>query len=293
MKLVCIGMLVALVGELTVEAGESQPAPIPAPTFSITLGGRTACVTPSHSGQARADGGAIDVVASSGTLAATLTGTVAANAHLGCTGSACETFHLVQEFEITCSDPNVKTVSLTLDSTLVGFVRSRYKAGAQMKVATAVVVPANWDDSPLTAGHPIQVVEGTQAQLCNQHLVPLTVPLMPLGRYVLKAEFVIDAVAGGVCDGHSVADFSPSTTLPADWVRTRDPFQGVDKKNFGFTLLLTAAAADSVVPKSAASARTSSSKVVKASVAPQTRQTATATRPITADAKGFDRVMRR
>ena len=109
-------MLAALFGVLTVQAGETQPAPIPAPTFSITLGGRTACVTPSHSGQARADGGAIDVVAGSGTLSATLTGTVAANAHLGCTGSACETFHLVQEFEITCSDPNVKTVSLTLDS---------------------------------------------------------------------------------------------------------------------------------------------------------------------------------
>ena len=234
MKLVCVGILAALFGVLTVQAGETQPAPIPAPTFSITLGGRTACVTPSHSGQARADGGAIDVVAASGTLSAVLTGTVAANAHLGCTGSACETFHLVQEFEITCSDANVKTVSLTLDSSLVGYVRSRHKAGAQMKLATAVVAPVNWDDSPLSVGHPIQVVEGTQAQLCNQHLVPLTVPSMPVGRYVLKADFIIDAVAGGLCDGHSVADFSPTTALPADWVRTRDPFQGVEQEEFWF-----------------------------------------------------------
>ena len=128
MKLVCVGMLVALFGELTV-AGRRDPARHPSgSTFSITLGGRTACVTPSHSGQARADGGAIDVVAASGTLSAVLTGTVAANAHLGCTGSACETFHLVQEFEITCSDSNVKIVSLTLDSSLVGFMRSRHKA---------------------------------------------------------------------------------------------------------------------------------------------------------------------
>jgi hypothetical protein len=292
MKSVYVGMIAALFGASIAQAGEGPPAPMPAPTFSITLGGRTACVTPSHSGQARADGGAIDVVTGSGTLSAVLTGTVAANAHLGCTGSACETFHLVQEFEITCSDPNVKTVSLTLDSTLVGFVRSRYKAGAQMKIATAVVAPVNWDDSPLSVGHPIQVVEGTQAQLCNQHLVPLTVPFMPVGRYVLKAEFIIDAVAGGLCDGHSVADFSPSTTLPADWVRTRDPFQGVDKKNFGFSLLLTAAA-DPVAAKSAASARTSSPEVIKVSVAPRVRHAATAPRSIPVDAKGFDRLMRR
>jgi hypothetical protein len=162
-----------------------------------------------------------------------------------------------------------------------------------MKLATAIVAPANWDDSPLSVGHPIQVVDGTEAQLCNQHLVPLTVPSMPVGRYVLKADFIIDAVAGGLCDGHSVADFSPTTALPADWVRTRDPFQGVDKKNFGFSMNLTAAVDDPAAARSAASARTLSTKVVKASVAPKERQTASATRPIPADAKGFDRVMRR
>jgi hypothetical protein len=64
---------------------------------------------------------------------------------------------------------------------------------------------------------------------------------MPIGRYILAARFTLDTVAGGVCDDHSVADFSPDTALPADWVRMRDPFQGVSKKNFGFTFALTAA----------------------------------------------------
>src|SRR5262249_21913217 len=148
---------------------------------------RIACVTPSQSCQARADGGAIDVLTGSGTLSAVLTGTVAANAHLGSTGSACEKFHLVQEFEITCSDPKVKTVSLTLDSSLVGFVRSRHKAGAQMKAATAVVAPMNSEYSPLSIAHPMQASLGAQAHLCNQHHVPVTVSSMPLGRYILKA----------------------------------------------------------------------------------------------------------
>src|SRR5439155_13323861 len=140
-------------------------------------------------------------------------------------------------------------------------------AGAQMKIATAVVAPMNWEGSPLSASHPTQAVEGAQAHLCNEHLTPFMVPSMPVGRYVLTADFVIDAVAGGLCDGHSVADFSPSTTLPADWVRTRDPFQGVDKKNFGFSVLLTAAADDPVAARSAASPRASSREVIKASVA--------------------------
>jgi hypothetical protein len=64
---------------------------------------------------------------------------------------------------------------------------------------------------------------------------------MPLGRYTLVANFVLDTRASGVCDSHSVADFDPDTTLPADWVRTRDPFQGVSKKAFGFTFSVAAA----------------------------------------------------
>jgi hypothetical protein len=293
MNSVGVGMYTALIGVLMVQAGEGPPEAIPAPTYNILLGGRTACVTPNQLCQARADGGAIDVVAGAGTLSAFLTGTVAANAHLGTTGSACETFHLVQEFEITCSDPTVKTVSLTLESSLVGFVRSRHKAGAQMKLASAVVAPVSRDGmSPLSVDHPMQAVEGTQAQLCNQHLLPLTVERMPVGRYVLKAEFAIDAVAGGLCDGHSVSDFSPSTTLPADWVRTRDPFQGVDKKNFGFFLILTAAVDGPTAAKPTASARTSSPEVIKASAPRMTRRKETAPRPIPPDAKGFERILR-
>jgi hypothetical protein len=63
---------------------------------------------------------------------------------------------------------------------------------------------------------------------------------MPLGRFTLVANFIIDASASGLCDAHAVADFSPNTQLPADWVRTRDPFQGVSKEPFGFRSTLTA-----------------------------------------------------
>jgi hypothetical protein len=64
---------------------------------------------------------------------------------------------------------------------------------------------------------------------------------MPIGRYVISARFALDTQAKGVCDDHAVADFSPDTALPTDWVRSRDPFQGVSKKAFGFMFTLSAA----------------------------------------------------
>ena len=213
-------------------------APLPAPTYTITLGGRDACVTPHTRMRARADGGIIDVQTSApNTVTVTMTGTPAADSYLGCTSTATQTFHLVQEFEVACSDPSVQTVALTLDSSLVGYVRSTRKAAACVRLASASIAPESWDGSPLVLAHPQHCVSGTQARLCNQHLPLVQGPPMPLGRFTLIADFVLDTTASGVCNAHAVADFSPDTTLPAEWVRMRDPFQGVSKKSFGFTLL--------------------------------------------------------
>ena len=213
------------------------------PTFSITLGERIACVNPTTRHFARADGGSIDVQSpGQGVLVANLCGSVAANAYLGHTGAAVESFHLVQEFEITCSDATVSAVALTLESSLVGFVRSKYKGSASVEVASATVTPAGLRDAPLSTAYPRMSVAGTDARLCNQHNEPITARSLPLGKHVLAADFVIESDASGLCDGHSAADFSPTAALPADFVRLRDPFQNVDKKNFGFSITLTAAA---------------------------------------------------
>ena len=192
--------------------------------------------------RARADGGIIEVQASApNTLNVTMTGTSAADSYLGCTSTATQTFHLVQEFEVACSDPSVKTVSLILDSSLVGYVRSARKAAAGARLASASITPESWDGNPLVLTHPPHSASGTEARLCNQHLPLLEGPPMPLGRFTLVADFVLDTTASGVCNAHAVADFSPDTTLPADWVRMRDPFQGVSKKLFGFTFSISAA----------------------------------------------------
>jgi hypothetical protein len=235
--------LIATVAALFLGAAPAAP-----PTFTIALGGRTACVNPTTRHFARADGGSIDVQSpAQGVLAASLSGSVAANAYLGHTGSAVESFHLVQEFEIACSDTSVSAVALTLDSSLVGFVRSKYKGGACVQVASATVTSAGLLASPLSIAYPPMCVAGTEARLCNQHTEPITGRSLPLGKYVLTAELVIEAEASGLCDGHSAADFSPTAALPADFVRLRDPFQNADKKNFGFSLTLTAAPVGSPV----------------------------------------------
>jgi hypothetical protein len=209
--------------------------------YTITLGPRTACATPKTARQARAEGGSIDVTTpASNVLAMAMSGSVAANAFLGQTSTATETFHLEQEFEIACSDSATCFVRLTLESALVGFVRSKHKAGTSVKVASARICVPGSPESPFVIVHPAQAVEGDNGRLCNQHLPLIKVDKMPLGKYLLVADFVLSCDAGGVLDGHSAADFSPSTSLPADWVRTRDPFQGVDKKDFGFKLVLTA-----------------------------------------------------
>ena len=132
---------------------QTRAEPLPAPSFTITLGGRDACVTPCTQNGARADGGTIDVqTPSPSTLTVAMTGTPAADSFLGCTSTATQTFQLTQEFEIACSDPSITRVCLTLDSTLAGYVRSMRKAGACVSLASASVSPASWTGPPPGAG---------------------------------------------------------------------------------------------------------------------------------------------
>ena len=216
------------------------PARAADPPCSIVLGPRTACMTPVTSRQGRADGGIIDVqLTASNVLVTTLTGTAAANAFLGCESSAAETFHLEQQFEVAGPSTGVTEVTLMMESNLTGLVRAKSHSGAAARIASAKICPLGAPDSPLVMVHPAFGVNGTAGRLCNQRLTPIKVPGMPVGRYVLTADFVLTSIASGLVDDHSAADFSPTTTLPADWVRSRDPFQGVDKKDFGFRVSLT------------------------------------------------------
>ena len=145
---------------------------------------------PAHAELRWADGGTIDVqTPSPSTLTVAITGTPAAASYPGCTSTATQTFQLIQEFEIACSDPSITRVCLTLDSTLAGYVRSKRKAGASVSLASASVSPASWIGPPLAVDHLPLCASGTEGRLCNQHLPPVQGPPMPLGRYTLVAFF--------------------------------------------------------------------------------------------------------
>ena len=236
-----LGITVLFLAQSGAPGQAPRAEPLPTPKYTISLGGRSACVTPCTHHLARADGGIIDVqTPSPNTLTVSMTGTPAAENYMCCTSAAKQEFHLEQEFEITCSDPGTKSVTLVLDSTLTGYVRSLRDAGASARLASASVAPLSGIAPPLVLGHPPFCVSGTEGRLCNQHLPPVENPSMPLGRYVLTADFVLDTTASGICNARAAADFSPDTALPPEFVRTRDPFQGVSKKLFGFILTLSA-----------------------------------------------------
>ena len=134
----------------------------------------------------------------------------------------------------SCSDPSVQTVSLTLDSSLVGYVRSTRKAAACVRLASASITPGSWDGNPLVIAHPTHCAEDRGSAV--QPAPPLLQgPTMPLGRFTLVANFVLDTTASGVCNAHAL----PISRL----IRRCQPigygcatrFTGVSKKSFGFT----------------------------------------------------------
>src|ERR1700677_4364777 len=198
MKPVIAWLSIGVLG-LTVVARESRaqqprPASPRKPSYTITLNAREACVSPPPRNRARADGGIIDVQtspSSPNTVTITMTGTPAADSYLGCTSTATQTFQLVQEFEVSCSDPSVQAVSLSLDSSLVGYVRSMRTASASVRLASVSVTGASRDSTAVELAHPPWVVSETEGRLCTQPWPVVQTPPIPLGHYNLVANFVL------------------------------------------------------------------------------------------------------
>ena len=86
MKKTIVFMSIGLAGLTLMATGsqgqQTRAEPLPAPSFTITLGGRDACVTPRTRNRARVDGGIIDVqTPSPSTLTVAMTGTPAADSY--------------------------------------------------------------------------------------------------------------------------------------------------------------------------------------------------------------------
>ena len=244
------------------EPGDVPPPPVPpaaddatsgqaekdtGPVFEFGLRGEQKCIAPYTHGDAKTEEGKIDVTPDKDTLTVTATGGVGANVFFGVHSEAMQTFRLIQEFEVTCSDASVHEMVLTLDSKLLGFVRAKHKASACVRLASLTVTPAGSASPILSVSHPIPCVGGTHGfhapPVGSQSTEPVeavTSPPLPLGVYLLDANFILTATAEGFLDAHSTAIFSPEPAVLDPWEREHDPFVGEKKDGYGFTSVLTA-----------------------------------------------------
>lgn len=233
------------------EPAAPSPAPAPrssSPAFEFVVGAAQNGIGPYTHCSAKTEEGKIDVTSEPNTLKLVMTGGAGANVFFGAESTAVQSFSVNQEFDITSSDPSVSQVVLTLDSALVGFVRAKHRASACVQVASVTISPVGWTSTPLSVCHPQLCVAGPNPQtrcepvgVMNKDPLPsITSPPMPLGRYVIQANFVIQADASGLLDAHSMAIFSPEPKELDPWEREHDLFKGEDKPGYGFTTILTA-----------------------------------------------------
>lgn len=212
----------------------------PPPKYEFAPGGKNESIVPCTHGDAKVEDGKVEITPDDNSLKTVITGAAGANVFLGATSTATQTIQVVQEFEITCSDPSINQVVLTLESNLAGFIRSKHKASACVRLASATIAPVGWSTTPLAVSYPTLCVSGAQGYKYSEPLEPVKGPPMPLGRYVLQANFIIQATAEGFLDAHSTAIFCPESEALDPWEREHDPFVGDSHDDFGFTLTLKA-----------------------------------------------------
>ena len=183
------------------------------------------------------EGGKITVKAAGNTLSATLTGTANAYAYVLCHSHAGALLHLEQEFEVTPSDPNYGWVVLTMSVKLDGHLRTDINGGASLTMASATVQPACGGPA-LGLALPPRQMGGMQGFQRIQEEACSTPQVVPAGRFLLVADFVVEATADHICKGHGEVDFAPDS--PEGVWAWSDPIEKVDTTNWGLTVTVKA-----------------------------------------------------
>ncbi len=187
------------------------------------------------------------------TLTMLISGVAAAHCFLGTHSASVHLVQVCQEFDVKPADERVTQVVVVLESTLKGYVRSRHNGAACLRLASATISPVHGGGPPLCVSYAAACASGPGCAYEVKQERKLPEQTLPVGRYLLTANFQIDAEADGFLNGHGVANFSPDALADA-WKQENDPFKDTDPKDFGFNLTLTATL-PSAEPK-AQSART-------------------------------------
>lgn len=218
-----------------------QPAASTAPPVSITLRKRHGHATPVLSGCVHTGGGTVDVQQPSpDTVIVTLTGV--AVAYCGPHGAlASMTFDVEQCFEVVFDNPKLKKAKMTLEARAIGVLRSHCKGGtAEFSNACATVTSG--PNPVLSLCLEPHGVAGGDNLSVNDHDGPISSPVVA-GNYNLCQKFTVTATAPKCllpCKAPSV-EFAPDPALNPLWISAREPFRGVQKKDFGFQIILKVA----------------------------------------------------
>jgi hypothetical protein len=183
------------------------------------------------------EGGRIVVTAEVNMLAAALVDSANAYAYALCHSHAGACLHLEQEFEvIPCVSG--ENVLLTMMIKLDGHLRTDEHGGATLKLASATVQPVGGGPGLALALAPRTSacgVRGVWRLKDDSKSNPL---IVAPGRFILVADFVIEATADHFCHGHGEVDFAPDAPEGA-WAWP-DPIEKVETKDWGFTVWVQA-----------------------------------------------------
>ena len=224
---------------VTINVTQAQPASLP---VTITLRERHGHATPRLSGCVHTGGGNVDVQQpTADTFVITMTG-VAVAYGAPCGGaSAAMTFDLEQCFDVVFENTKVKKAKLTMESRVIGLLRSHGKggsasfsdAGAVVGTGPAVLATVNMQPHSVAGGENLSL---------NDHEGPVTATL-GAGKHNYHQRFTVSACAPKCllpCKAPS-AEFAPDPALNPLWISTKEPFRGAAKKDFGFQVTVKVA----------------------------------------------------
>jgi hypothetical protein len=209
----------------------------PAPDVSISLGKRTAQVTPCRTGCTHTGGGNIDVQQPTpDVLVVTMSGVAVAYGSPAGAASAALDFALTQAFDVSLDKPGVKAAKLTLEARVIGFLRT-HKTGSAEESGSVSVTGAGCPG--LAVAVPSHSVCGCESLSVNDKEGPVSM-VVPAGTYCLNQTFRVAATmlrAILPCKAPS-AEFAPDPALDPLWISAKEPFHGAAKKDLGFQVTI-------------------------------------------------------
>ncbi len=234
--------LLAMSGLLVEARTHSLATAAETPPVGIAIKTRQAHAEPFRQGFTHTGGGNIDVAQPTpDTLVINMTGVAVAGAHPCKDSTASLTFDLDQCFEITCDDPKIKRVKLTLEGRVIGLLRS-HKGGGTAQQGPAHAGVSCGPLEVLSLDLPCHCISGGDNLSVNDREGPAAASV-PAGECHLRQSWAVSAVHPRsllMCKAAS-AEFAPDPALDPLWISYWEPFHGASKKDFGFQVILKVA----------------------------------------------------